>query len=178
MSSNRVIIGGASMAGQSAAVELRKGGYGGGVLLIGAEDVLPYDRPPLSKSVLTGEWDLEKIILKDADFYADQEIELKLGTRVTRIDAVNQNVLTDAGEAIEYTSLVLATGGIPRQLPVPGADLNGVHHVGQYAAALCVGRPKDFRAAKLLLSNRSPIDRELFSDVNVDIFKYAKAAAK
>lgn len=132
----RVVIIGASMAGQSAAVELRKGGFEGEIILIGQEEHLPYDRPPLSKKIITGEWDLEKIKLKDGDFYDDQKIQLKLGSQVTQIDVVDKSVTIAGGETIDYDVLVMATGGRPRRLDVPGRDLEGIHQILQYSDAI------------------------------------------
>jgi len=114
-----VIVGG-GLAGASAVEELRAQGYGGEVVLIGAERHLPYHRPPLSKEVLLGKDDADSTDVHDAEWYADQGVDLRTGTAARRIDRVRQVVETDAGE-VAYERLLLATGSEPRRLPVDGA---------------------------------------------------------
>ena len=120
----RIVIVGASLAGASAAVTLRELGYTGELRLVGEEDALPYERPPLSKAVLIGAAD-EPDWVRDEAFYADQQIELLRGTTVTRIDR-DRHVVVAGGTELPYDKLVLATGSTPRRLQVPGADLDGV----------------------------------------------------
>lgn len=126
----KTVIVGASMGGQTAAVQLRKAGYTGQVVLISDEPHRPYDRPPLSKKVLTGEWDLEKVSLKPAEFYADLDIDLQLNTRVVAVDAGDRSIRTASGQILPYGTLILATGGRPRRLRIPGSSLAGVHRIG------------------------------------------------
>ncbi len=128
----RVVIVGASHGGQSAAIELRKSGFTGEIILISEEDYVPYDRPPLSKKVLTGDWNREKITLKTKEFYTENNIELRLGQRVVQVHPKVRTVTTDNGENIDYTTLILATGGRPRRLDVPGRDLHGIHQINSY----------------------------------------------
>ncbi len=130
--SERVVIVGASLGGQTAAIELRKSGFTGEIVLISGEDYAPYDRPPLSKKVLTGEWSREKITLKPESFYVEQDIELRLGSRVVQVHPKARIVTTDDREVIDYTTLVIATGGRPRRLDVPGRDLHGIHQINSY----------------------------------------------
>jgi 3-phenylpropionate/trans-cinnamate dioxygenase ferredoxin reductase subunit len=118
-----VVIVGAGHAGGSLAGLLRQRGYTGRVLLCGAEPVPPYHRPPLSKKY--GDDDYVQW-LRPESFYADQDVELLLGDPVRRIDRAARTVTTAAGREIGYRTLVLATGVIPRRLPVPGGDLDGV----------------------------------------------------
>jgi 3-phenylpropionate/trans-cinnamate dioxygenase ferredoxin reductase component len=120
----RIVIVGASLAGASAAVRLRELGYPGELSLIGEEDDLPYERPPLSKAVLIGQTD-EPDWVHDEAFYTDQQIELRRGTTVTRIDR-DRHVVVAGGTEHRYDKLLLATGATPRRLDVPGADLDGV----------------------------------------------------
>lgn len=134
----KVVIVGASMAGQSAAVELRKQGYDGEILMVSQEEHLPYDRPPLSKKIITREWDFEKIKLKDADFYSENNIQLKLGHQIGQVDPVAKTITTVSMEVIGYDVLILATGGRPRRLDVPGRDLDGIHQVLEYSDSLRV----------------------------------------
>jgi len=123
-----VIVGGGHAAGQACA-SLRQEGYKGEIILIGDEPHLPYQRPPLSKQYLSGEHGLEKVHLRPAKFYADQNITLKLGVRVQSIDTDAHTLTTSEGETIHYEKLLLATGGRPRRLTIPGSDLAGIHYL-------------------------------------------------
>ena len=122
----QIVIVGASLAGAKAAAALREEGYGGRVVLIGAESELPYERPPLSKYYLRGEQEREKARVHDAGFYAEKDIDLRTGTMVEAIDPAGRTVTLAGGETIGWDRLLLATGAEPRRLPVPGADLEGV----------------------------------------------------
>jgi 3-phenylpropionate/trans-cinnamate dioxygenase ferredoxin reductase component len=123
-----VIVGAGHAAGQAAA-SLRQEGYDGEIVVIGDEAHIPYQRPPLSKQYLSGEHGLEKVHLRPAKFYADKQITVKTGVRVDSIDTSAQTVITDTGELIPYAKLLLATGGRPRRLAVPGSDLAGIHYL-------------------------------------------------
>jgi 3-phenylpropionate/trans-cinnamate dioxygenase ferredoxin reductase component len=120
------VIVGASLAGAKAAEALRAAGFDGRVVLIGAEDELPYERPPLSKDYLQGKTDREKIYTHPAQWYAESDVDLRLGTVVTAIDRAAHEVTLGDDSRLGYTKLLLTTGSSPRRLPVPGADLDGV----------------------------------------------------
>lgn len=130
-SDEHVVIVGASMGGQSAATQLRAGGFTGRITLVGDEPYLPYDRPPLSKKIVTGEWDEEKIRLKPESFYEEKQIELRLGPEwfVSQVDPAKRTVSTVGGEVLTYDHLVLATGGRARRLNIPGRELAGIHQI-------------------------------------------------
>jgi apoptosis-inducing factor 3 len=116
-----VLIVGAGAAGNAAAEELRRQGYGGRILLIGPEGEIPYDRPNLSKDYLAGNAPEEWIPLHPPDFYAERRIELvKAGA--TAIDSKAKTVTLDDGRTLDYGVLILATGAEPIRLPIPGAD--------------------------------------------------------
>jgi 3-phenylpropionate/trans-cinnamate dioxygenase ferredoxin reductase component len=120
------VIVGASLAGAKAAETLREEGFDGRLVLTGAEDERPYERPPLSKDYLRGEVGREKVYIHGEGFYADHGIELRLGrTAVDLNTAVNELVLDD-GEALRYDRLLLTTGAEPRRLAVAGDALDGV----------------------------------------------------
>ena len=120
------VIAGASLAGAKAAEALRTAGFHGRVILIGAEDELPYERPPLSKDYLQGKTGREKIYVHPAQWYADSDVDLRLGAVVTGIDRAAHEVALADGSRVGYTKLLMTTGSSPRRLPVPGADLDGV----------------------------------------------------
>jgi 3-phenylpropionate/trans-cinnamate dioxygenase ferredoxin reductase subunit len=121
-----IVIAGGGHAGGSAAAFLRQYGWKGAITLVGAEPILPYQRPPLSKAWLKGEATAESLALRPARFYAQQNITARLGERVTGIDRAAQRVVLSGGETLGYHRLILALGAQPRPLPVPGADLPGV----------------------------------------------------
>ena len=124
--SGTVIIGG-GQAALSAAAELRKRKHDQSIIILAGEAAAPYQRPPLSKAYLAGELPVDRLWLKPAEWYDKAEIDLRTGVRVTAIDRSACNVITDTGERIAYDRLILATGGEARRLPIPGADLDGVH---------------------------------------------------
>ena len=97
-----VAIVGASLAGSSAAATLREEGFVGRVVLIGAEPQLPYDRPPLSKNYLRGLTPFEKTLLRPADFYRERDIEMRLGTTVTRVDVDKRTLTFHDGERLDF----------------------------------------------------------------------------
>jgi 3-phenylpropionate/trans-cinnamate dioxygenase ferredoxin reductase subunit len=116
-----VIVGG-GLAGAKAAEALREQGFDGRVVLVGAEEHLPYERPPLSKDYLAGKAELDSIFVHTAGWYEEQRIELRLGTEVISIDRPAHQVELADGSRLDYTKLLLATGSSPRTLSVVGAD--------------------------------------------------------
>ncbi|WOC11579.1 NAD(P)/FAD-dependent oxidoreductase [Gordonia sp. MP11Mi] len=123
-----IVIVGAGLGGVRLAENLRNGGYVGGIVLLGQEKHPPYDRPPLSKSVVTG--DDERVDLKPAEFYTEQDIDLRTGTRVVAVnpDAYTVTVEHDGKRSeIAYGTLVLATGLVARRFPGVAEDVSGVH---------------------------------------------------
>ena len=123
-----VILGAGHAAGQAAA-SLRQGGYEGEIVIIGDEPHIPYQRPPLSKAYLSGEVELDRVHLRPEKFYQDKNITLKLNVAASAIDAAAKTVSTDGGETISYEKLLIATGGRPRKLGIPGSDLAGIHYL-------------------------------------------------
>src|SRR5712692_184571 len=120
------VIVGASLAGAKAAETLREEGFGGAVVLIGEEDQRPYERPPLSKGYLLGKDDRDSIFVHDEGWYAEHDVDLRLGTVVTAIDRDARRVTLAGGETVGYDKLLITTGASPRRIKVPGADLDGV----------------------------------------------------
>ena len=123
------VIVGAGVAGNAAAETLRKQGFDGAVHLVGAEPYRPYDRPPLSKEFLSGAKEQEKLFFKPEDFYAEQSINLHLGSEATALDTSSSTVNLANGESLRYDKLLLATGSRVKMLPIPGTDLKGVHYL-------------------------------------------------
>jgi 3-phenylpropionate/trans-cinnamate dioxygenase ferredoxin reductase subunit len=127
MSSTFVIVG-AGMAGGKAVETLREEGFDGRIVLVGAEPDRPYERPPLSKDYLRGEAERQTIYLQeDAGWYAEHDVELRPSTVVASLDVADGAVVLADGERVGYDRLLLATGAEPKHLPIPGADLAGVH---------------------------------------------------
>jgi 3-phenylpropionate/trans-cinnamate dioxygenase ferredoxin reductase component len=120
------VIVGASLAGAKAAETLREQGFDGRVVLVGAEDERPYERPPLSKDYLRGEVGREKVYVHDAGFYAEHDIELRLGRTAVSLDTSSSEVELDDGQRLRYDRLLLTTGAEPRRLSIPGSELDGV----------------------------------------------------
>ena len=132
----RVVVVGSGQAGVSLAEGLRAAGSAARVTVVGAEAELPYERPPLSKDVLLGTVTVDTVRLRSRQWYADRDVDLRLATRVERIDRGTRTVLLDDGGVLAYDHLVLATGSRPRRLPVPGADLAGVQTLSTPADAV------------------------------------------
>jgi len=123
------VIVGASLAGAKAAQTLREEGFGGPIMLIGQETERPYERPPLSKDYLLSKAERETIYVHPAGWYAEHDVELRLGTTVTGVDPAAHEVTLADGSRVGYAKLLLTTGSSPRRLPVPGADFDGVHYL-------------------------------------------------
>lgn len=123
---DRIVVVGASQAGVQIAESLRAEGYDGPLVLIGDEPHPPYQRPPLSKALLTGETTEDRLVLRGPELLAKRNIELVAGVRVTAIDRAARQVQLSDGRALPYRGLALATGGRPRTLAIPGAELDGV----------------------------------------------------
>ncbi|TXI02096.1 MAG: pyridine nucleotide-disulfide oxidoreductase [Rhizobium sp.] len=124
----RLVIVGAGQAGFAAAAKLRALKDARPITIIGAEDVLPYQRPPLSKKYLLGDMSFDRLLFRPMQWYADNDIELRLSTWVEQICRDEKQLLLQDGTAVDYATLLLATGSTPRQLPAAiGGALQGVH---------------------------------------------------
>ena len=156
-----VIVGGGHAAGQAAA-SLRQEGYEGAVVVVGEEPHLPYQRPPLSKEYLAGEQGLERVHLRPQRFYADHDIEVRSGVRVSAIDRARNAVICDDDTMLPYDRLLLATGSRPRRLDVSGCDLDGVCLLRTIADADSI-RDKLKPGAKLVIVGGGYIGLEVAS---------------
>jgi NADPH-dependent 2,4-dienoyl-CoA reductase/sulfur reductase-like enzyme len=112
-----VVVVGASLAGLRACETLRSEGFAGAITLVGAEDEVPYDRPPLSKKLLAGEWDADRIRLRKPDDFAALDLTWRLGVAATALDTGARRVTLADGSTITYDGLVIATGAAVRRLP-------------------------------------------------------------
>lgn len=132
-----VTIVGASLAGMRAAESLRREGFDGTVTVVGDETDAPYDRPPLSKQVLAGEWEPERIALYDAEALDDLRLAWRLGTRAVAFDAASRTVTLEGGERLGADGVVIATGARTRTLPGT-EDLAGVYTLRSLADSLAI----------------------------------------
>lgn len=121
-----VAIVGASAAGVSAAATLRTDGYRGRIVLIGDDVAAPYDRPLLSKGYLAGAIGFDKLLLRPEAYWADNNVELRLGVRAVDLDVANRTLTLSDDSRVAADAVILATGGRSRELSVPGAGLAGV----------------------------------------------------
>ena len=117
MTDRAQVIVGASHAGVSLALQLRREGWEGPIQLVGAEKELPYHRPPLSKELLSGKKELDAIRLRPEKVYADNDIDLLLGNTALKIDKEQRSLHLHDGRALQYENLALCTGAKVRQLP-------------------------------------------------------------
>jgi 3-phenylpropionate/trans-cinnamate dioxygenase ferredoxin reductase subunit len=122
----RYLIIGGGLAGASAVEGIREIDDVGTILLVGREEHLPYERPPLSKKLWTGDKKVEDILAHDETFYKENEVQMLLGTTIVELDAQNKTVTDNTGDSFRFDKLLLATGGIPRRLSIPGGDMHEI----------------------------------------------------
>ena len=126
MNTGSIVIVGAGQAGGWAAQTIRKEGFAGRVFLVGEEPHRPYERPPLSKAVLSGEASAESTHLINMEAFEKLELDWRPSVRATSIERVDRQVLLSTGESIGYDKLILCNGGRARLMNIPGADLPGL----------------------------------------------------
>lgn len=124
-----VLIVGAGQGGAAAALQLRQQGFTGSVGLLGRENEPPYERPPLSKEYMLGEKSFERLYIRPPEFWPGKAIDLVLGAEAITLDPAARTVELRDGRTVSYGELIWATGGDPRRLTCPGADLAGVYGV-------------------------------------------------
>jgi 3-phenylpropionate/trans-cinnamate dioxygenase ferredoxin reductase subunit len=127
--SETFVIIGAGQAGAQAVDTVRREGFSGRLVLIGAESELPYQRPPLSKKYLSGDLAQERLWFRHQAFYDEHHTELKLGMRASGLDTAGRRVLLADGSEIAYERLLLCLGASSRRVTCPGAELGGVHYL-------------------------------------------------
>lgn len=146
-----VIIIGASHAAAQTSVSLRQGGWDGDITVVGDEAVLPYNRPPLSKDFLSGNKSISDILIRPAESYATANIDMKLGVRVGAINRNEKTILTEDGETLAYSKLVLTTGARIRRLPVPGEGLKNVFYLRDTQDVLAIKKKAETAKSVLII---------------------------
>jgi phthalate 3,4-dioxygenase ferredoxin reductase subunit len=141
-----VVIAGASIAGVRTAQALRAEGHEGRIVVVGAEDALPYDKPPLSKQFLAGAWEPGRLALLTAEAAADLDVELLLGVPAEHLDVAGQALVLAGGRRLDYDAVVLATGAAAR--PSPWQPASGLHVLRTLA---------DSRALRAALAEPGPV---------------------
>ena len=124
-----ILIVGAGQAAAQAVETLRKRGHEGPLTVVGDENLLPYQRPPLSKKYLAGQMESDRLLFRHAAHYQEHQVDLHLGFAAVNLDARARRVDLADGAHFEYQRLLLATGSQPRLLPVPGSELAGVYYL-------------------------------------------------
>lgn len=117
-----VLLVGGGVAAVRCARTLRRRGFAGSILLVGDEPMLPYNRPPLSKELLREDLPDDLVLAEPESWYERRSVDLRLGTRVERLEAADHRAILDDGTAVAFGQCLLATGAEPRRLPIPGAD--------------------------------------------------------
>jgi 3-phenylpropionate/trans-cinnamate dioxygenase ferredoxin reductase subunit len=135
-----IVIVGGGMAGGNAAVTLREEGYRGRVALISAEPGIPFGRPPLSKTYLRSEEDLDGWYVRPAGWYEEHDVDRLSGAVAVGIDAAAHRVRLGSGQELGYQKILIATGGRNRRLKIPGAELPGLHYLRTLAECDAIKR--------------------------------------
>jgi len=133
----RIAVVGSSLAGLRACETLRQEGFAGEISLIGAEREIPYDRPPLSKKLLAGEWDAERIRLRKPDDFAALALDLHLGNPAVALHTDPRVITLADGNELPFDGMIIATGAVPRRLPNQ-PDLDGVVELRTLANSLAL----------------------------------------
>ena len=128
-SAKPIVIIGSGLTGGNAACTLREEGFTGPVVVISKEPGVPFGRPPLSKTYLRSEEDLDGWYVRPPGWYAEHDIELRYGPAVAGVDSAAHTITLDSGEELGYDKLLIATGGRNRRLRISGADLPGIHYL-------------------------------------------------
>jgi 3-phenylpropionate/trans-cinnamate dioxygenase ferredoxin reductase subunit len=172
-----IVIAGASHAGSEVASRIRQGGFAGSIALLGAEPYLPYQRPPLSKAFLAGEIEVEQLVIRSEESYVKSDIAWHPSTQVETIDRAAHRLHLASGGWFDYGKLVLATGGRPRRLTIPGADLKGLHYMRAIADVNAI-RPELAHGKKLVIVGGGYIGLEVAAvaikhGLDVEIVEFA-----
>ena len=137
--SETIIVIGAGHAAAQLVESLRSGGFDGRLVVVGDEPYRPYARPATSKDLLSGGMELDRVFLKRDSYYDDKNVELRLDTRVTKLDRASRTVTFADGETMAFDKAVIATGARAREIQVPGAKLDGVFTLRTLADSQAIG---------------------------------------
>ena len=137
---NPIVIVGGGLAGGNAAATLREEGFGGPVVLISREPGVPFGRPPLSKTYLRSEENLDGWYVRPAGWYAEHDVDLRSGSSVAAVDPAAHTVILRSGEELRYQKILVASGGRNRRLGIPGAGLPGIHYLRTVAECDAIKR--------------------------------------
>ena len=144
------VIIGAGHAGGQAAATLRSKGFEGRIVIVGDEEYLPYERPPLSKAVLSGDLEVVRTFLKRETWYDDKNVEMRLQTLVTKIYTANKSLTLSDGETLAYDKLLITTGTRVRKLGLPGAELDNIFYLRAISDTLAI-REQVREGAKMVI---------------------------
>lgn len=193
-----VIVGG-GQAGAWALKTLRQGGFDGRLVLVGAETHPPYERPPLAKQFLSGETSRESTYVFPEKAYDDLAVELRLGLQVTALDIPDSRIEMGDGTALHYDRLLLATGGVPRTIALPGATLDNVLYLRSIEDSLALRKQlapsnhllivgggwiglevaansgRNIRLVKRFMQNGQPIDVRMLAQSKLPLQEALKA---
>ena len=162
----RYVIVGAGTAGGSAVEGLRELDPEGSILLLGEEQHRPYERPPLSKKLWTPEGQVEEAFLRSEGYYAEQGVEMLLGVRAVGLDAAARQVTFSDGREFTYEKLLLATGGVPRRLTLPGGETKGLCYY-RYLDDFLALRPLATAGKRAVVIGGSFIGSEMAAALNL-----------
>ena len=126
---NEIVVIGSGQAAVQTVMSLKRNEFSGSIRIIGEEDHLPYQRPPLSKDFLLEEYKPERVSLKKIEFYEENGVDLILGKRAESIDTSLKEIVLSDEIKINYDQLILATGSRVRKLNVPGSDKKGLYYL-------------------------------------------------
>ena len=126
---NEIVVIGSGQAAIQTVMSLKRNEFTGSIKVIGEEDHLPYQRPPLSKDFLLEEYKPERVSLKKKEFYEENGVDLILGKRAESIDTILKEITLSDENKIRYDQLVIATGSRVRKLNVPGSDKKGIYYL-------------------------------------------------
>ena len=139
-SGSPIVIVGGGVAGGNAAATLREEGFRGRVVIISREPGIPFGRPPLSKTYLRSEQDLEGWYVRPAGWYEEHDIDRLGESSVVAVDAAAHTVILGSGQELDYQKVLIATGGRNRRLEIPGAELSGIHYLRTVAECDAIKR--------------------------------------
>ena len=140
MDSTKYLLVGGGVASSEAVKQIRRLDEQGAIVLVSDEPHVPYNRPPLSKEYLRGEEEQANLLFSPASFYDEQRVETLLGARAEGLDPAAATVTLANGRSLRYEKLLIATGGSPIKLPLPGADLPGIHYLRTMEDSEAIGR--------------------------------------